>query len=201
MPRTWAAGAALPGPAPVIRCIHDQVQPTFRDAMNGKLRKVTVRTATLILALVISGPAVAEITISPAARGYDIDITGQTSSAALIDALAGAIGAKVEGYPPDSPVASGHLRNASIERALRTLLPTARFIVRFDADDTPAAIIFLSSATDGEPGTEIDDATDPGMMQEPELQMEPDPNMAPDVPMEPEPSAPMESEPAEGTEQ
>lgn len=143
----------------------------------------------MCLFIALSGAAWAEITISPATRGYDIDITDPTSSTALIDALAGAAGVKVGGYPADSPVATSHLRNASLERALRALLPTARFVVRFNSDDTPAEIIFLTSAENAEPGTEMDDATDPAMMQEP------------DPPMVEEPDPPTEQEPTDEAEQ
>lgn len=157
--------------------------------LSGRLRNAAGGTAAVFLFVALSGTASAGITISPAARGYDIDITEQTSSTALIDALAGAAAVKVEGYPAESPVAASHLRNASLERALRALLPSARFVVRFNADDTPAAIIFLSSAEDADPGIGMDDAIDPAVMQEPEL------------PMEQEPDPPMEQDPADGAEQ
>lgn len=148
-----------------------------------------VGTAALLLLASLSGAASAEITITPATRGYDIDITEPTSSTALIDALAGAASLKVRGYPVEGPVAASQMRNASLERALRALVPTARFVVRFNADDTPAEIIFLSSASDGDPGADMADPTDPAMMQVPE------------IPMEAEPDMPMPPEPADGAEQ
>ena len=66
----------------------------------------------------------------------------------MIDAIAAATGATIQGYPEDGTVADNHIRGASLERALRALLPKAAFVVRFNADDTPAAIIFLSDAKD-----------------------------------------------------
>lgn len=124
--------------------------------------------------------ALAEITISPAARGFDVDITEQTSSTALLDALAGATGAKVERYPAESPIGASHLRSASLERVLRQLLPEARFVVRFNADDTPAEIIFLS-AEDGQADAGVDDGSDP--------------SMAPDQDMPEDTDVPMQEEP------
>lgn len=106
------------------------------------------------------GTAWAEITVSPAARGYDIDITDQASSTELIDAIAAALGIKVQDYPADSTVAASQLRGASLERALRALLPTARFVVRFNDDDSPEAIIFLSASKDGEMGDGLDASGD-----------------------------------------
>ena len=119
-----------------------------------------IAPCTVLLASISSGTAWAEITVSPAARGYDIDITDQASSTELIDAMTAALGIKVQGYPADSTVAASQLRGASLERALRALLPTARFVVRFNDDDSPEAIIFLSASKDGEMGDGLDASGD-----------------------------------------
>jgi len=128
----------------------------------GRTRRGLRRIApcTVLLASISSGTAWAEITVSPAARGYDIDITDQASSTELIDAIAATLGIKVQGYPADSTVAAGQLRGASLERALRALLPTARFVVRFNDEDSPEAIIFLSAAKDGETADDLDQSED-----------------------------------------
>lgn len=117
-------------------------------------RRIVLSTA--LLGAASGATAWAEVTVAPAARGYDIDITGQASSTELIDAIAAALGIKVQGYPADSTVTANQLRGASLERALRALLPTARFVVRFNDDDTPEAIIFLSASKDGEMGNDPD---------------------------------------------
>lgn len=111
----------------------------------------------MLIGAALCSSAAAEITVAPAGKGFDIDITEQASSTEVVDAIADAIGVKVEGYPEEGPVAASHLRSASLERALRALLPKAAFVVRFNEDDTPAAIIFLSESKDappegGEPG-------------------------------------------------
>ena len=125
--------------------------------------------STVLLAAISSATAWAEITVSPAARGYDIDITDQASSTELIDAMTAALGIKVQGYPAESTVAAGQLRGASLERALRSLLPTARFVVRFNDDDSPEAIIFLSAAKDSEMGEDPEQPLD--VMQPAETEM------------------------------
>lgn len=119
-----------------------------------------IALSAVLLGAASGGTAWAEITVSPAARGYDIDITDQATSTELIDTIAAALGIKVQGYPVDSTVGANQLRGASLERALRALLPTARFVVRFNDDDSPEAIIFLSDSKDGETGDDLDQPGD-----------------------------------------
>lgn len=139
----------------------------FNTPLTDMLGQILQRLAVLLAIFTISGTARAEITVSPVARGYDIDITEQTSSTALIDALSAAIGVTVAGYPPEKTIAKGQLRGASLERAVRALLPQARFVVRFNADNTPSTIIFLStgqgedSDMDGDTGSDMEDLSDP----------------------------------------
>lgn len=133
--------------------------------LNSHLPKSAARRIQLVLrqtllcaalfGVTTSSTAWAEITVSPAARGYDIDVTDPVSSTELIDAIAAALEIKVKGYPDESTVAANQLRGASLERALRALLPSARFVVRFNEDDSPAALIFLSAGKGGEPGLEL----------------------------------------------
>ena len=99
--------------------------------------------------------------MKPASRGYDIDITEGTTASDLLDAIADAAGVEIKGEPEDTEVVPNHLRNASLERALRMLLPKAPFAVRYDADDTPEAIVFLSpSAGAGDGADTGDDGSD-----------------------------------------
>ena len=106
-------------------------------------------TAIFLLAATLCGTAVADVKIAPAAQGYDIDIDGDTSATDLIEAIAAATGVEIKGEPEDVAIGANHLRNTSLERALRKLLPKAPFAVRFDSDETPEEIIFLSPAEDG----------------------------------------------------
>jgi hypothetical protein len=117
------------------------------------------------MAAALCGPAAAGVTVTPAAKGYDIDIDGQASASELIEAIAGATGVEIKGQPEDATVGPNHLRNTSLERALRQLLPKAPFAIRFDADDTPETIIFLSpsqegATADGSDGAGESDETD-----------------------------------------
>lgn len=90
--------------------------------------------------------ALAEVTVKPAAKGYDIDVTEEASASDVVDAIVEATGVDIKGEPDDTSVPVNHLRNVSLERALRILLPHVPFAVRFDADDTPQTIIFMATA-------------------------------------------------------
>jgi hypothetical protein len=115
--------------------------------------------------------ALADVTVTPAAKGYDIDITGDASSSDLIDAIVGATGVAIKGEPGDATLTANHLKNTSLERALRSLLPGTNFAVRFGDDDKPSEIIFLTSGSgDGSgngsaegPGPYNADTAAPGM--------------------------------------
>ena len=122
------------------------------------LRWFSVPANTLLIGTLLCGSVAAEVSVAPAGKGYDIDVSGQASTTEVIDAIAAATGATIQGYPEDGTVADNHIRGASLERALRALLPKAAFVVRFNADDTPAAIIFLSDAKDA-----ATQGTDPGV--------------------------------------
>ncbi len=93
----------------------------------------------------LAGSAQAEVTVTPAAKGYDIDIVGQASVGELLDAIAKG-GITITGQPPDATITANHFRSASLERALRALLPHAPFVVRFAKNGVPEKIIFLSAA-------------------------------------------------------
>ena len=137
--------------------------PDTTPTSRTMLRWISGSAIALLMSASLCGPVAAEIIVAPSGKGYDIDITEQASSTEVVDAIADAIGVTVEGYPEEGPIAASHLRSASLERALRALLPKAAFVVRFNEDDTPAAIIFLSAPKDaspdgGEPG--IDEGMD-----------------------------------------
>jgi hypothetical protein len=112
------------------------------------LRRVSKSVIVLLIGAALCGSVAAEVNVSPAGKGYDIVVSGQASTKEVLDAIAAATGAIIEGYPEDGTVADNRIRGASLERALRALLPKAAFVVRFDADDTPSVIIFLSNAKD-----------------------------------------------------
>jgi hypothetical protein len=117
---------------------------------HGKpLRRVTGQAAVFILTAALCVPAEAGVTVKPSAKGYDIDVDGPTKASELIDAIASATGVNVKGQPEETTIGPNHLHGTSLERALRMLLPKVPFAVRFDADDIPEAIIFLSPAQDG----------------------------------------------------
>ena len=115
------------------------------------LRWFSGPATALFIGTLLCGSVAAEVNVAQAGKGYDIDVSGQASTTEVIDAIAAATGATIQGYPLDGTVADNRIRGASLERALRALLPKAAFVVRFNADDTPAAIIFLSDAKDAAP--------------------------------------------------
>lgn len=124
---------------------------------------------TVVLAAALCESAWSAVKVTPAAQGYDIDIDSPTSASELVDAIAAATGVEVKGEPEDVSVGPNHLRNTTLERALRKLMPKAPFAVRFDSDDTPEEIIFLSPSqdgsgmggSDGTDGSDGSDSTDP----------------------------------------
>lgn len=127
-----------------------------------KLR-ILLPVAGLVSAGLLCSPATAEVTVNAAAKGYDIDITGNATASELVDAIVSATGVEIKGEPEDTTVGSNHLRNASLERALRLLLPKAPFAVRYDSDDMPEAIVFLSPSDDGATdGSDTGDGSDDG---------------------------------------
>lgn len=145
--------------------------PDTKPTGQNTLRWISGPIIALLIGGALCGSVAAEVSVSPAGKGYDIDVSGQVSTTEVLDAIAAATGATIEGYPEDGAIADNRIRGASLERALRALLPKAAFVVRFDADDTPAAIIFLSDAKNvpsqgADPGNDegmdaIDDAAPP----------------------------------------
>jgi hypothetical protein len=120
-----------------------------------------------VLVFAMAGSALAGVTVSPAGRGYDIDIDGETSASELLDAIASASGATVKGQPQDATITTNHLRGTTLERAIRQLLPGAAFTIRFGEDERPDAIIFLSpedgsSTAEGGSDSAAPDMSDPG---------------------------------------
>lgn len=135
-----------------------------------------------------AAPAYAQVTVTPAAKGYDIDIENQISAAELIDALAAATGANVKGQPQEATINPNHLRGASLERALRLLLPGAAFTLGFNADGKPTSIIFLSSpAQEPAPSEESDGMAPP--MDDPTAIDGSSPDITAPDPYEADPSA------------
>lgn len=104
----------------------------------------TLSASVLTMAAMLAPPASAEVTISPAASGYDIDITGPVSSSELIDVISAATGIAVKNRPKDTTINTNHLRSTSLDRALRKLLPGTAFTIRSGDEGAPAMIIFLS---------------------------------------------------------
>lgn len=130
------------------------------------LRSIMGLVTTLAVGAALCGAAAAEITVKPATKGYDIDITGEASASELIEAIASATGVDIKGKPEDTPVGANHLRNASLERALRVLLPKAPFVVKSDDEDMPTEIIFLSPSQKGDGTADGQDNSDPAMMDQ-----------------------------------
>ena len=148
------------------------------------LRSIVMPVAIFSAGALLCGAATADVTVKPATKGYDIDITGSASATELIDAIASATGVDIKGKPEDTPVGANHLRNASLERALRVLLPKAPFVVKSDDEDMPTEIIFLSPSQNGDGTTDSQDASDPAMIE---------PDQSDDTaPMEPDPPEPMD---------
>jgi len=122
---------------------------------NRRLQALACAVAA-VAGLSWSGAALAEVTVTPAARGFDVDVTGQASTTEVLEAIANATGVEIKGTPGDAAVGENHLRGTSLERAIGVLLPKAGFIVRSDAEGKPAAIIFMAVSDDGSrpPGIE-----------------------------------------------
>lgn len=116
---------------------------------NNRLMQAVACAAAVVAGLSWSGAALAEVTVTPAARGFDVDVTGQASTTEVLDAIANATGVEIKGTPGDAAVGENHLRGASLERAIGVLLPKAGFIVRSDADGKPVAIIFMAAPDAG----------------------------------------------------
>jgi hypothetical protein len=106
-------------------------------------------------------PAFADVTVTPADKGYDIAITDQASASDLLDAIASATGASVKGEPGDDDINPTRLTGVSLERALRGLLPKSAFAIRYGADGSPAMIIFLTQKDGAAAGA--DDGSSPDM--------------------------------------
>ena len=177
----------------------------------GKSKRRAVTAACLLLAVVSCHPALADVTVKPVDKGYDIDITEETSSSEVVDAIVEATGVDIKGEPEDSMVPANHLRNVSLERALRTLLPRVPFSVRFDSDDVPETIIFLAKTKDDASGDTADTADDneipenpgPDPMDPPlpdysTLQQSPDMAGPPPMPDDPSATDPPEEETSDG---
>lgn len=119
-----------------------------------------------LLAIMLSGTALADVTVTPTAKGYDIDVTDDASSSELLDAITKATGATIKGPPDEVTLSANHMKGTSLERAIRMLIPGANFVVRFGPDDAPAQIIFLSTSPseDGNGGSTdsgTEDSTSP----------------------------------------
>ncbi|MEI8177287.1 hypothetical protein [Aestuariivirga sp.] len=117
--------------------------------------------AVLLMGAALPCAAEAGVTVTAAAKGYDIDITDSVSTTELLDAITSATGATIKGQPEEMTVNANHLRSTSLEGALRKLLPGAGFAVRFSADNAPAEIIFLT-AKDGAAAQGPDDGSSTG---------------------------------------
>lgn len=129
-----------------------------RPAPSSDTMKVTSSTALAILrpalpgvaaaavAVTLSATALAEVTIEPASKGYDIDVTDNASSTELLDAITEATGATIKGRPDEVTLSANHLKGTSLERAIRMLIPGTNFVVRLGPDGAPAQIIFLSAS-------------------------------------------------------
>jgi hypothetical protein len=132
------------------------------------LRRVLAAGVAVMLATVLSSPARADVTVTPVAKGYDIDVSDQASSAELLDAITTATGVTLRGLPDETTLSANHLRATSLERAIRMLMPGVNFTVRFGPDNAPAQIIFLSGSP-AEDGTSnggaagTDDSTTPDL--------------------------------------
>lgn len=142
-----------------------------------RLRRALALLVAMLVAMAWPAALRAEVTVTAAAKGYDVDVSDQASVSEVIDAIVTATGVKVVGAPEDGTIASLHLRSASLERVLRALLPHEGFALRFNADDTPDAIIFLSAENaagagdgadagpDGSDGGSEPDTTEPDMTE------------------------------------
>lgn len=106
------------------------------------LRRASGFAAVLFMA--DSAAARADVTVTAAGSGYDIEVSGQATSADVIAAIAAATRATASGTPDTTPVLPNHLAGASLVRALRVLLPHAPFVIRYRKDGTPEAIILLT---------------------------------------------------------
>lgn len=146
----------------------------------------------------LSGSVRAEITVKPTDRGYDIDITSEATASELVDAIASATGIDIKGEPAESTVGTNQLRNASLERALRQLLPKAPFVVRSDADGAPTAIIFLSPRKGDEQGADGSDDLGDGSIDADDPAVLPQDGGMEMAPMEPEPYDPGDTAPVDG---
>lgn len=128
------------------------------------------------------GPARADVMVTQTPKGYDIDVVGPASTSEVLDAIANVTGVEIKGTPGDSAVNESHLRSASLERAIRTLLPHAGFVVSSDADGKPTAIIFMAASDDGVAPPPADAAVPDGSMPAPTDGGIPD-GGAPDAPL------------------
>ncbi|WP_374331777.1 hypothetical protein [Aestuariivirga sp.] len=141
----------------------------INDASAERFAMLRIMGLVLIFLLgdALSGTARAEVTVTPAAKGYDIEVSDQATSSELLDAITNATGVTIKGLPDETTLAANHLRSTTLERAIRMLMPAANFVVRFRPDNTPAQIIFLSASPDdntaGSSESETDDPTAPDL--------------------------------------
>ena len=112
--------------------------------VNALLRRLFKPAAITMGVAALFTPARADVTVTPATKGYDIAITDQASASDVLDAITSATGVAVKGEPGDDAVNPTRLTGVSLERALRGLLPKAAFAIRYGADGAPAMIIFLT---------------------------------------------------------
>ena len=150
------------------------------ERRHDQLPRWTMFASLLAMTVGLAHPASAEVTISPAASGYDIDIIGPVSSTELIDVISAATGVAVKNRPEDTTINTNHLRSTSLDRALRKLLPGTAFTIRSGDEGAPAMIIFLSpsaAAPQDDPqgaGTEVPpDAISPEQGDVPDMGQEP----------------------------
>ena len=118
--------------------------PYKNAKLRNPARNLRLAAALVLPCVLLNQSALADVTVKTATKGYDIDVTGSVSASELLNAIAVATGVEIKGKPGDVQVVSNHLRDTSLERALRIFLPNAPFAVRYDADDVPETIVFLS---------------------------------------------------------
>ena len=62
---------------------------------NNRLMQAVACATAVVAGLSWSGAALAEVTVTPAARGFDVDVTGQASTTEVLEAIANATGVEI----------------------------------------------------------------------------------------------------------
>ena len=86
--------------------------------VNALLRRLFKPAAITMGVAALFTPARADVTVTPATKGYDIAITDQASASDVLDAITSATGVAVKGEPGDDAVNPTRLTGVSLERAL-----------------------------------------------------------------------------------